>query len=459
MALLIQNGEIVTADSRYVADIWCENETITAIGKNLPVPQDAHVIDARGKLVFPGFVDPHTHIYLYAMGTYAKDTYETGTIAALCGGTTTLIDFVNPQRQEGSLEALEKWRQQTVNPCCDYTCHMTVSHLDAQIENELREVVLQHGITSFKIFFAYKDFLGMNDGDIYKTLLLAKELGVVTAAHCENAHIIDIRQQQFVDDKKLTTEYHHHSRPPILEAEGTHRLCVMSELIGGEVYVVHLSCEEALQKVIAAKMRGVNIHAETLIQYLLLDKSHAELPNFEGAKYIMSPPLRDKKNQKILWNALHQGFLATVATDHAPFDWQQRQMGKENFCNIPNGIPSLEDRIRLLYTHGVNTGKIDIHRFVDVASTRAAKIFGLFPRKGTIQVGCDADLVIYDPHVEETISANTHHMNIDYSVFEGIKVKGRCHAVTVRGHVQVRDGQFTGQKGIGKFLKRQPRSH
>lgn len=459
MALLIKNGEIVTADSRYVADIWCESETITAIGKDLPVPENAQIIDASGKFVFPGFVDPHTHIYLHAMGTYAKDTYETGTIAALCGGTTTLIDFVNPTRQQGSLEALEEWRKQTTNPCCDYTCHMTVSHFDTQIESELREIVHDHGITSFKIFFAYKDFLGMSDGDIYKTLLLAKELGVITAAHCENAHIIDIRQQQFVNDNKLSTEYHHHSRPPILEAEGTHRLCVMSELIGGEVYVVHLSCEEALQKVIAAKMRGVNIHAETLIQYLLLDKSHAELPNFEGAKYIMSPPLRDKKNQQVLWNALHQGFLATVATDHAPFDWQQRQMGKDNFCNIPNGIPSLEDRIRLLYTYGVTTGKIDIHRFVDVASTRAAKIFGLFPRKGTIQIGCDADLVVYDPNIEETISAKTHHMNIDYSVFEGIKVQGLCDTVTVRGRVQVEGGQFTGEKGIGKFLKRQPRSH
>ncbi|WP_372367902.1 dihydropyrimidinase [Candidatus Uabimicrobium sp. HlEnr_7] len=456
MALFIKNGEIVTADSRYVADIWCENETITTIGKNLPIPNHAEVIDATGKLVFPGFVDPHTHIYLHAMGTYAKDTYETGTIAALCGGTTTLIDFVNPGREEGSLEALEKWRQQTQNPCHDYTCHMTVSHFSDQVESELREVVKQ-GITSFKIFFAYKDILGMNDGDIYKTLSLAKSLGVVTTAHCENAHIIDIRQQQLVANKQLATKYHHESRPPILEAEGTHRLCVMSELIGGEVYVVHLSCEEALQKVLAAKMRGANIHAETLIQYLLLDKSHAELPNFEGAKYIMSPPLRDKKNQKILWNALQQGFLATVATDHAPFDWKQRQMGRDNFCNIPNGIPSLEDRVRLLYTHGVQAGNIDIHRFVDVASTRAAKIFGLFPQKGTIQVGSDADLVVYDPNCRQTISAKTHHMNIDYSVFEGYEVSGVCSTVTVRGNIQVRDGEFVGKKGIGKFLKRQQR--
>lgn len=456
MALLIKNGQIVTADSRYVADIYCEGETITQIGKNLDAPPGAEVIDATGKYVFPGFIDPHTHIYLPFMGTYAKDTYETGTQAALCGGTTTLIDFVIPGMEEEPLSAIETWRSKAEGQACsDYTWHMAVVRYDELVASQLREIVAG-GISSFKVFLAYKGALGIDDHGLYHTLKLAKELGVITTAHCENADVVLELQKLLLAQGKTGPEWHEPSRPPAVEAEGTRHLCFMSDITGAQTYVVHLSCEEALRQAQDAKLRGTKVFVETLIQYLLLDKTYAERPNFEGAKYVMSPPLREARNQSLLWAGLQSGLISTLATDHAPFDTIQKQMGKDNFCLIPNGIPSLEDRVRMAWTHGVEGGRLDLHRFVDVTSTQAAKIFGLFPRKGTIQLGSDADLVIYDPTVEDTISAKTHHMNMDYNAFEGWKVKGRCAVVTVRGHVQVRDGQFVGTKGLGKLVKRDP---
>ena len=459
MAILIKNGKVVTADSIYVADIYCEDETITNIGKNLEVPAGAEVIDAKGKYVFPGFIDPHTHIHLPFMGTHAKDTYETGTIAALCGGTTTLFDFVIPERDEEPLKALETWRSKSEGlACSDYAFHMAVTRFDKEAESQLREIVAD-GITSFKVFLAYKGALGIEDGELFKTLQFAANQGVVTAAHCENACIVHEMQQQLLECGKTGPEHHHDSRPPIVEADGTRHLCNMAKMLDAHVYIVHLSNELALKEAVEAKLNGTNVWVETLIQYLLLDKTHAELPNFEGAKYVMSPPLRDKKEQPILWDALKSGVISTLATDHAPFDLKQKAMGKDNFCKIPNGIPSLEDRIRLMFTHGVCAGRMSLNRFVEVASTEAAKIFGLFPKKGTIQIGCDADLVVYDPDIEETLSAKTQHINIDYNAFEGYKVKGRCAAVTVRGKVQGRDGEFVGEKGRGKLLKREPTHH
>lgn len=457
MGLLIKNGEIVTADSRYKADIWCEGETITAIGQGLEAPPDAEVVDATGKLVFPGFIDPHTHVHLPFMGTFACDNYTSATRAALCGGTTTLIDFCIPDRDEAPLSAVDTWTKQSEGKACmDYTWHMAITRFDEAVASELREIVNRVGVGSFKVFLAYKGALGIDDAELYQALKLARSLGVITTAHCENADVVLALQNQLVAEGKLGPEYHHDSRPPFVEAEGTRHFGFMLEATGAAGYVVHLSCKEALEQAVAAKMRGVRIKVETLIQYLLLDKTHAELPDFEGAKYVMSPPLRDASNQDLLWSALQNGIIDTLATDHAPFTLEQKQMGRDNFCLIPNGIPSLEDRVRMLYTHGVHTGRLDIHRFVDVASTQAAKIFGLYPRKGTIQLGADADLVVYDPNHTGTISAKTHNSLSDYNAFEGFAVQGRCDAVTVRGNVQVRDGEFVGTEGIGKFLKREP---
>src|SRR5476649_199300 len=415
MSLLIKNGEIVTADSRYVADIYCEGETITKIDKNIPAPAGAEVIDAKGKFVFPGFIDPHVHIYLPFMGTYAKDTYETGSQAALVGGTTTLIEMCCPARKDDALASFDLWMAQAAGKsACDFTFHMGVTKFDDQTEAQLREIV-RRGISSFKIFLAYKGAFGVDDTELYRTLKLAKELGVIVTAHCENETLVAERCKELLAAGKTDPGQHHESRPPAVEAEGVHHLMTFAELTGAAVYIVHLSCKEALDQAIAARQRGVRVGIETLIQYLTLDKSCAEKPKFEGAKYVMSPPLRDVRNQAVLWNGLRDGLINTVATDHAPFDFKgQKPMGKDDFTKIPNGIPSLEERVNLLYTYGVKTGKIDLHTMVNVASTQVAKLFGLFPRKGAIQPGSDADLVVFDPNYRGTISAKTQAMNVDY---------------------------------------------
>ncbi len=457
MPLLIKNGEIITADSRYVADIYCENETITRIECDITPPAGTEVIEATGKYVFPGFIDPHVHIYLPFMGTYSKDTYETGSQAALVGGTTTLIEMCCPSRQDDALAAFELWMSQAVGKsACDFTFHMGVTKFDDTTAAQLREIV-QRGISSFKIFLAYRGAFGVDDTELYRTLKLANELGVIVTAHCENETLVAERSRELLAAGKTDPGQHHESRPPAVEAEGVHHLMTFAELTGAATYIVHLSCQEALQVAVAARQRGVRVAVETLIQYLVLDKTYAERPDFEGAKYVMSPPLRDARNQSVLWNGLRDGLIQTVATDHAPFDFaQQKPMGKADFTKIPNGIPSLEERVNLLHTYGVKAGKIDLHTMVNAGSTQVAKLFGLFPKKGTIQLGADADLVVFDPNYRGTISARTQHMNVDYSAFEGWPLKGRASVVTVRGQVAARDGNFVGTLGRGQFLKRPP---
>src|SRR5277367_2490895 len=382
MSLLIENGEIITASERYIADIYCENETITRIDRGITPPKGAEVIDAKGKFVFPGFIDPHVHIYLPFMGTFAKDTYETASRAALIGGTTTLIEMCAPSRADDTLAGFELWMKQAVGKsACDFTFHMGVTKFDQKAEKQLREIV-KRGISSFKIFLAYKGAFGIDDEELYKTLKLAKELGVIVTAHCENETLIAERQRELLAAGKTGPGFHYESRPPAVEAEGVHHLMTFAQLTGAATYIVHLSCKEALDEALAARRRGVRVDIETLIQYLLLDKTYAEKPGFEGAKYVMSPPLRDASNQAILWNGLRSGLVNTVATDHAPFDFKtQKPMGKDDFTKIPNGIPSLEERVNLLYTHGVKAGRIDLHTFVNVGSTAVAKLFDLFPRK------------------------------------------------------------------------------
>jgi dihydropyrimidinase len=457
MPLLIRNGEIVTADARYRADVWCEGETITRIGADLPAPAGAEVIDAAGKFVFPGFIDPHVHIYLPFMGTFAKDTYDTASRAALVGGTTTLIEMVCPSRSDDPLEAYELWKSKAHGrSACDYAFHMGVTRFDDDTPDMLRRIV-EDGTASFKVFLAYKGAFGIDDNELYRTLELAKRLGVIVTAHCENAEIVWQLQTALLSEGKTGPEWHEPSRPPSVEAEGVHHLSTFAELTGTHVYVVHTSCEDALAAARRARQRGVQLWVETVIPYLVLDRSYAERPDFEGAKYVMSPPLRELSHQPVLWNALRTGEISTVATDHAPFDFKkQKEMGRADFTKIPNGIPSIEDRIHLLYTHGVATGRIDLHRFVDAAATQAARLFGLFPRKGAIQPGADADLVIFDPAYRGVISARTQQMNVDYSAFEGWPIEGRADAVTVRGRIQVRDGRFVGANDHGRMLQREP---
>lgn len=456
MSLLIKNGEIVTPSERYVADIFCESETITRIDRNIEAPAGAEVIDASGKYVFPGFIDPHVHIYLPFMGTYAKDTHETASRAALVGGTTTFIEMVCPARSDKPLQAFELWLGKAQGQsACDFTFHMGVTRFDEEAAADLEEIV-RRGISSFKVFLAYKGAFGVSDEELYHTLRLAKELGVITTAHCENADLVSELQKKLLDEGKTGPEWHYWSRPPLVEAEGVHHLMTFAEMTGAHVYIVHTSCEESLREATRGAERGVHVWVETLIQYLLLDRTDAETPNFEGAKNVMSPPLRDRKNQDVLWNGLAQGLVATLATDHAPFDFAQKRMGEKDFTKIPNGIPSLEDRVNLYFTHGVKKGRIDLHRFVETASTQTAKLFDLFPRKGAIQIGSDADLVVYDPNYRGKISARTHQMNLDYNSFEGFEIEGRPHVVTVRGKVAARDGKFVGEPGRGQLLKRKP---
>ena len=457
MSLLIKNGRIVTADADFLGDIYCEGETITRLGRDLEAPPDAEIIDATGQFVFPGFIDPHVHIYLPFMGTYSKDTYVTGSQAALVGGTTTLIEMCCPARKDDTLAGFELWMEQAVGKsACDFTFHMGVTKFDATTAAQLREIVAR-GISSFKIFLAYKGAFGIDDAELYQTLKLARELGVIVTAHCENETLIAERCRELLAAGVTGPEGHHESRPPRVEAEGVQHLCTFAELTGAHVYCVHTSCAEALDVAVAARQRGVKVWVETLIQYLLLDKTYAERPDFEGSKYVMSPPLRDARNQPVLWDALASGLVSTVATDHAPFDFlTQKPMGRDDFTKIPNGIPSLEDRINLLYTHGVATGRLDLQTFVAAASTNAAKLFGLFPRKGTIAIGSDADLVIYDPTYRGKLSVATQTQAVDYNAFEGWEIQGRPSAVTVRGQVAVRNGHFVGTIGRGQFLQRKP---
>ena len=456
MSLLIRNGEIVTVGSRARADIFVENETITRIGTNLETPAGVEVIDATGKLVFPGFIDPHVHIYLPFMATFAKDTHETASVAALIGGTTTYIEMCCPNRNDDALAGYQLWKAKAEgHSACDYAFHMSVTKFVAETEAQLRQIVAD-GTASFKIFLAYKNFFGVDDGEMYQTLELAKRLGVIVTAHCEDAELVARLQQKLLAEGKTGPEWHEPSRPESVEAEGTGRFATFLENTGAAGYVVHLSCEKALQAALAAKSRGVRIHVESVLPHFLLDKTFAERSGVEGMKHVMSPPLRAKKNQDVLWNGVATGAIDTIGTDHCPFDTEQKLLGKDSFVNIPNGIPGIEDRVNLLYTFGVKRGRLDLDRFVDAASTRAAKLFGLFPRKGTIAVGSDADLVIYDPEYRGAISAKSQHVNNNYNAFEGLQIEGRPSVVTVRGKVQVRDGKFVGERGRGRFLKREP---
>src|SRR6201981_2070985 len=379
MALLIRNGEIVTVGARVQGDIYIENETITRIGKNLAAPADAEIIDATGKLVFPGFIDPHVHIYLPFMATFAKDTHETGSIAALIGGTTTYIEMCCPNRNDDALDGYELWKSKANgNSACDYAFHMSVTKFVTETESQLRQIVAD-GTASFKIFLAYKNFFGVDDGEKCTTLKLAKRLGVIVTAHCENAELVARLQQKLLAEGKIGPEWHEPSRPESVEAEGTGRFATFLENTGATGYVVHLSCEKALRVALDAKSRGVQVHVESVLPHFLLDKTYAERPGVEGMKHVMSPPLRAKHNLDVLWRALGRGLIDTVGTAHGPCDTQQKLLGKDAFTTIPNGIPGIEDRINLLYTYGVKRGTLDLHRFMDAASTRAAKLFGLFP--------------------------------------------------------------------------------
>jgi dihydropyrimidinase len=462
MPLLIKNGRIITAEDDYAADVYCQDETISRIEptidpRTIPTSDDIEIVDASGKYVFPGFIDPHVHIYLPFMGTYAVDDYESASKAALAGGTTTLIEMICPGPTDGPFEAFETWRWKANElAAVDYTFHMSVVRFEESVRDQFRRIV-DSGVPSFKVFLAYKGALELSDEHLFAMMKMAKELGVIVTAHCENAEAVDATQKTLLAEGKTGTEWHGPSRPPVVEAAGVHHLCTFAQLTEAHVYVVHTSCDVALREALAARHRGVNLWVEVVAPHLVLDETYAERPDFEGAKYVMSPPLREQWNQVVLWNGIRSRAISTVGTDHAPFTFrEQKEMGRDAFTKIPNGIPTIQERVDLVHTWGVCRGRINLHTMVDACSTQAARLFGMYPRKGTIKVGSDADLVVYDPEYRGTFSCESSHSKVDYNAYEGWEQKGRASVVSVRGQVQMRDGEFVGTIGRGQFVEREP---
>jgi dihydropyrimidinase len=453
MSILIKNGRIVTATDDYVADIFIEGETISAIGKNLPMQADT-MINATGKLVFPGGIDPHVHLDMPFMGTFSSDTHETGTRAALFGGTTTVIDFVLQKQGHSLKEALADWNSRARGTTVgDYSFHMAVTDFNDNTKAEIQTMIEEEGITSFKTFMAYKGALMIDDSQMIGLMQEVKKQGGMVTVHATNGDVIDYLVAKHRSEGKLSPLYHYLSQPEVTEAEASGRFADMADYTGCPGYIVHLTCEGALNAVRNATRRNQKVFVETCIQYLVLDASLYE-NEAEGAKWVMSPPLREKKDQQTLWAGINQGLVQVVATDHCPFMWEQKLMGKDDFSKIPNGHPAIENRLELLYSEGVHKGKITLNKYVEVACTNPAKIFGMFPRKGTIAVGSDADIVIFDPEEKHTLSAKTHHMNVDYSGYEGWQLTGRVKTVLLRGTVAIKDNECLVEKGYGRFIKR-----
>ncbi|MCU7551866.1 dihydropyrimidinase [Chitinophagaceae bacterium LB-8] len=452
MSVLIKNGRVITAADDYHADIFIEGEKIKAIGKDLPFEAERS-IDANGMLVFPGGVDPHVHLDMPFMGTFSSDTHETGTRAALFGGTTTVIDFVLQKQGHSLREALDEWNGRAVgNAVGDYSFHMAVTDYNDKVKPEIKEMI-EEGITSFKTFMAYKGALMIDDRQMIGLMEEVKKQGGLINVHATNGDMIDYLIQKHRSEGKLTPLYHYLSQPEVTEAEASERFVDMANYTGCPGYIVHLTCEGALNAVRNATRRNQKVFVETCIQYLLLDASLYEKDG-EGAKWVMSPPLRQKKDQETLWAGINQGLVNVVATDHCPFLWEQKMMGANDFSKIPNGHPAIENRLELLYSEGVHKGRITPNKFVEVASTNPAKIFGMYPRKGTLAVDSDADIVIFDPDKKHVLSAQTHHMNVDYSGYEGWEVTGKVETVLLRGEVAIDQNKCLVGKGYGQFIKR-----
>jgi dihydropyrimidinase len=457
MSLLIKNGRIITAVDDYYADVFIEDEQVTMIGASLEV-EAAQVIDAKGRLVIPGGIDPHTHFDMPFGGTNSADNFETGTRAAAFGGTTTIVDFAIQTKGQSALAGLETWHAKAEGQTAiDYAFHMILTDMPQERLKEMSRLA-DEGVTSYKMFMAYPGVFYSDDAAIFRAMRKAGEDGTMICMHAENGIVIDEIVKRAVEEGKTAPKYHALTRPTRMEAEGVHRAIAIAEVAGVPVYIVHLSSSDALEEVKRARDRGVHVFAETCPQYLFLDDTYYDQPNFEGAKYVMTPALREKWNQDELWKGLQFGDLQTIATDHCPFCFKdQKQLGIDDFTKIPNGAPGVENRMSLVYNGGVVGGRISLNKFVELTSTNAAKTFGLFPRKGTIAVGSDADIVIFNPEREETISRLnpcTHHMNVDYNTYEGFKVKGFSEIVISRGRVVVEDNVYKGATGHGRFVKR-----
>jgi dihydropyrimidinase len=458
MRTLIKNGTVVTATDRYKGDVLVEDEKITVIGTALDMAADK-VIDATAKYVLPGGIDVHTHMDMPFGGTTSADDFETGTVAAAFGGTTSIVDFAIQYRGQTLHHAMETWAKKAEGRAViDYGFHMIVTELNDQVEGEMDALVRQ-GITSFKLFMAYPGVFMLDDASIFKALLRTGKNGGSICMHAENGGVIDVLVQRALAEGKTAPKYHALTRPARAEAEATHRAIALAEIADVPIYIVHLSAAEALEMVTEARDRGLPAFAETCPQYLFLSYENYEEPGFDGAKYVMSPPLRERAKQDALWRGLAFNDLQCISTDHCPFCMkEQKELGRNDFSKIPNGAPGVETRMSLVYDGGVRPGRITLNRFVELTSTSPAKIFGLFPRKGTIAPGSDADIVVFDPDRTVTLSAATLHMNVDYNPYEGRQVTGAADTVLSRGRAVIENGAFVGRKGGGSFLKRSTRT-
>ncbi len=456
MTTLIKNGRIITAVDDYLADVLIDGETISAIGRKLPEAGVDKVIDAAGQYVIPGAIDPHVHMELPFGGTVSSDSFETGTRAAAFGGTTSIIDFAIQYKGKTFQQTIDDWHAKAQGNCAiDYSYHLAVTQYEPRHESEFKKIVDQ-GITTFKLFLAYPGVFMVDDQTMFRVMRSAGEAGGLTLVHAENGDAITLKVAELMAAGKTEPKYHAQSRPPVMQADGTARALRVAEFANSPVFIVHVSCEASMIELMRARDRGNRAYGETCTQYLFLDDSCYDKPDFEGAKYVFTPPLAGRENIEPLWKALKLGYLQEVSTDHCPFNFKgQKELGRGDFTKIPNGGPGVEDRLSVVYDGAMQRGWT-LNKWVDVCCTASAKLFGMFPKKGTIAVGSDADIVIFDPNVKRTISAKTHHMNCDYSLFEGMQITGKPVTVLSRGKVVIDNDQYVGSKMDGNFLKRGP---
>ncbi len=454
MTTLIKNGRIVTATDDYAADLFIDGETVTTIGKNLAMQADK-VIDAAGRLVIPGGIDPHVHMELPFGGTVSSDDFRSGTIAAAFGGTTSIIDFAIQYKGKTFQQTIDDWHAKAAGKCAiDYGYHLAITAFEPEQEDEFAKVIDQ-GISTFKIFMAYPGVFMVDDRTMFRVMRSAGEAGGMTLVHAENGVAIGEMVDRLLKEGKVDPKYHALSRPPVMQADGVARACRVAEIARAPVFIVHINCEAAMRELQRSRDAGNPAYGETCTQYLFLDDSYYDRPGFEGAKYVFTPPLAGRENIEPLWKGLALGYLQEVSTDHCPFFFKgQKELGRGDFTRIPNGGPGVEDRLSLMYHGGVVQRGMSLNKWVDLCSTASAKLFGMFPQKGTIAVGSDADLVIFDPNRQRTISARTHHMNCDYSLFEGFQIQGCPEIVLSRGRTIIENGQYLGSAGDGRFLKR-----
>ena len=455
MAILIRGGTVVTADQTTRADVLCVDGKIEQVGENLEAPAGAEVIDAGGQYVMPGGIDPHTHMQLPFMGTVASEDFYTGTAAGLAGGTTSIIDFVIPAPQQRLMDAYKQWMEWAEKSVSDYTFHVAVTWWDDSVHEDMGTLVRDHGINSFKHFMAYKGAIMATDEIMVNSFSRALELGAIPTCHAENGELVFQLQKKILDMGITGPEGHPLSRPPEVEGEAANRAIRIAQTLGTPVYLVHVSTKEALESITRARSEGQRVFGEVLAGHLLIDESVYRDPDFDrAAAHVMSPPFRSKEHQDALWRGLQSGNLQTTATDHCCFCADQKAMGKDDFSRIPNGTAGVENRMEVLWHHGVNTGRMTMNEFVKATSTNAAQIFNIYPRKGSVSVGADADLVVWDPTGTKTISAETHHQNIDFNIFEGMEVRGIPSHTISNGQLKYKNGELMVERGAGNYIKR-----